>query len=248
MLRLRPGDALTVSDGAGLVAGLPLRSGARVGDGEVQHVAGARPALTVGFALVKGERPELIVQKLTELGVDRIVPFAAARSVVRWDAERARRHWPAPAAGWPGRRPCSRRRCWLPEVVVAPGFAEVVAASPPEALALADRGGEPPTAATTTVLVGPEGGWTDEERAAAPRRVGLGDHVLRVETAAIAAGVVLAALRSGRVKSARIGWWRLGLPAERPTARWCGFALGRDPGDGSGLCRSDRRRGETCST
>jgi 16S rRNA (uracil1498-N3)-methyltransferase len=202
VLRIRPGDTVTVSDGAG--SWRDCRFGPElVGDGEVQHVAAPQPALTIGFALVKGERPELIVQKLTELGIDRIVAFPAARSVVRWDAERALRH--RQRLGRVAREAAMQsRRCWLPEIVVAPGFADVVAASPPEALALADRGGEAPVAATTTVLVGPEGGWTDEERAAAARRVGLGDHVLRVETAAIAAGVVLGALRSGRLKSARI--------------------------------------------
>ena len=50
-----------------------------------------------------------------------------------------------------------------------------------------------------TVLVGPEGGWTDEELRAVPRHVGLGPHVLRAGTAALAAGVLLAALRAGLV-------------------------------------------------
>ena len=51
-----------------------------------------RPKLTIGFALIKGGRPELVVQKLTELGVDAIVPFTAEHSVARWDANRATRH------------------------------------------------------------------------------------------------------------------------------------------------------------
>ena len=79
-----------------------------------------------------------------------------------------------------------------------------MAESGPETLALAERDGEPPRGTTTTVLVGPEGGWSDEERAAVGRQVGLGDHVLRVETAAIAAAVVLSGLRAGRLKPARI--------------------------------------------
>jgi 16S rRNA (uracil1498-N3)-methyltransferase len=67
------------------------------------------------------------------------------------------------------------------------------------AVALADPGGAPLTLSTPTVLVGPEGGWTDEELAAVPCHVGLGPHVLRAETAAVAAGVLLAALRAGLV-------------------------------------------------
>ena len=55
-------------------------------DGDIVAVPGARRRRSrSAFALVKGERPELVVQKLTELGVDRIVPFVAERSVVRWD-------------------------------------------------------------------------------------------------------------------------------------------------------------------
>jgi len=204
VLRIRPGDELTVSNGAG--AWRPCRFGPEIEPaGAIRTVPAVVPALTIGFALVKGERPELIVQKLTELGIDRVVAFAADRSVVRWDAERAERH---------GERlrkvareaSMQSRRCRLPEIVVAGGFDAVVAGAqagaPEGSLALADRGGPPPSPATTTVLVGPEGGWSDRERAAVAGKVGLGDHVLRVETAAIAAAVVLGALRSGRVKAA----------------------------------------------
>ncbi len=66
-------------------------------------------------------------------------------------------------------------------------------------MALAVPGGAPISLSAPTVLVGPEGGWTDEELAAVPRHVGLGPHVLRAGTAALAAGVLLAALRAGLV-------------------------------------------------
>ena len=68
-------------------------------------------------------------------------------------------------------------------------------------LALADIGGGPLALATPTVLVGPEGGWTDEERAGRTL-VGLAGPVLRAETAAVAAGVLLGALRAGLVAPA----------------------------------------------
>src|SRR4051812_13590544 len=90
-LRIRPGEEITVSDGAGgwrvcrLAAELePV--------GEVQRDPKPAPALTVAVALTKGERLDWAVQKLTELGIDTIVPLAAARSVVRWDADRAGHH------------------------------------------------------------------------------------------------------------------------------------------------------------
>jgi 16S rRNA (uracil1498-N3)-methyltransferase len=194
VLRLRPGDPLTVSDGAGRWRTARFGDEVEV-DGAVVECPPVAVPLTICFALVKGERPELVVQKLTELGVDRIVPFVAARSVVRWD--------PTKAAREAGRlRAIARaaamqsRRCWLPAVEEIADFA-AVAAQP--GAARADRGGDPPDLARPTVLVGPEGGWSDEERGIPLPVVGLGDHVLRAETAAITAAALLAALRSGLV-------------------------------------------------
>ena len=64
-------------------------------------------------------------------------------------------------------------------------------------VAVADLDGDPPSLARPSVLVGPEGGWTYAERALAPARIGLGPGVLRAETAAVAAGTLLTALRAG---------------------------------------------------
>ncbi len=69
-------------------------------------------------------------------------------------------------------------------------------------VSLADPGGSPPTLARPVVLVGPEGGWSDAERSAAPSLVGLGGTILRAETAAVAAGTLLVALRTGMVREA----------------------------------------------
>ena len=85
------------------------------------------------------------------------------------------------------------RRAFLPEVDDVRSFAEVAALP---GAALADAGGDPPSLARPTVLVGPEGGWSDEERAAGLPAVALGPHVLRAETAAIVAGALVVALRS----------------------------------------------------
>ena len=72
--------------------------------------------------------------------------------------------------------------------------------------ALAVQGGAVLTLSTPTVLVGPEGGWSERELASVPedRRISLGPNVLRAETAAMAAGVMLAALRAGLVLPARV--------------------------------------------
>ncbi len=160
-------------------------------DGDVVVEARPSPAITVGFALTKGDRPELVVQKLTELGVDVIVPFVANRTVVRWDDVKAARN---AARGRTIAREAAAQchRAWLPEVREPVPFA--VAASGP-GVALAHPDGGPPSLDHPTVLVGPEGGWSIEEESAVPGRIGLGPHVLRAETAAVAAGALLAALR-----------------------------------------------------
>ncbi len=153
------------------------------------------PPITVAFALVKGAKPELVVQKLTELGVDHIRPFVAARSVVRWDESKAS----AALTRW--RKvviEASRqsRRAWLPEVHAVAGFAAVAALAGAHR---ADRGGPGMAPGVHTLLVGPEGGWDGDELAAPLPPVGLGSGVLRAETAAITAGALLAALRAGLV-------------------------------------------------
>jgi 16S rRNA (uracil1498-N3)-methyltransferase len=150
------------------------------------------PPITVAFALVKGQRPELAVQKLTEVGVDRIVPFVAERSVVQWSPEKVDRQ--AERFAVIAREAAMQsRRTFLPAVERLGDF--VTLASLPNA-ALADRQGDPPTLSLPTVLVGPEGGWSSTERTSDLPTVRLGAHTLRSETAAITAGAVLVALRS----------------------------------------------------
>lgn len=194
VLRLRPGTGCTVSDGAGRWREVRLGP-----DGVLEPVGPIvvapppdRPPVTIGFALVKGDRPELVVQKLTELGVDRIVPFTAERSVVRWAGDRVVHHH---------QRLCrvareaamQSRRVRLPEILPPCAFAE--AAAIPGAV-LADPGGAPLSGAHSVVLIGPEGGWSDQERAHGCPTVTLGEGILRAETAAITAAVLLTRGRS----------------------------------------------------
>jgi 16S rRNA (uracil1498-N3)-methyltransferase len=197
VLRVGWGAPLAVGDGAGRWR--PAVLGARLEvTGEVVEVAAPAPELVVGFALVKGQRPELVVQKLTELGVDRIVPFTAERSVVRWPADRQGRH--AERLARVAREAAMQcRRAHLPVVEELASFEEV--AGRPGA-AGAERGGDPPDLSHPVVLVGPEGGWSPHERDRLVATVGLGPQVLRAETAAIVAGALLAALRAGVVGAA----------------------------------------------
>lgn len=192
VLRLRDGEALTASDGRGSWRPCVWRSGGLAAAGEVVVDERPSPEVTVAFALTKGEKPELTVQKLTEVGVDRIVPFAAARSIVKWEPDKAARN--VERLRRVAREAAMQsHRSFLPVVEDVATFS--AAASLPGAC-LADAGGAPPSLATPTVLVGPEGGWSDEERAAGLPAVALGPHVLRAETAAIVAGALVVALRS----------------------------------------------------
>ena len=194
VLRLRPGDEITVSDGAG--GRLRCRFGPALEPvGEVERVPRPQPEVTVAFAVVKAQRPEWAVQKLTEIGVDRIVPLLSSRSVVCWP--------PGEEGGHVARlRRVAReaamqsRRVWLP-VVAGVTPVSVLAAEP--GVALAHPGAGPPALERPVVLIGPEGGWDDAEVAAAPALVGLGPSVLRTETAALVAGSLLCALRAGLV-------------------------------------------------
>lgn len=193
--RCRPGDSVTVTDGAGRWR--PCRLTGDVGldaDGDVVVVPQPEPEITIAFALTKGDKPELVIQKLTELGVDRIVPFVAARSIVRWSSVKADAHhrrWVAIVRAAVEQS----HRCWLPTVTPLVDFSEVVTLG----AARVDHGGSPPSLARSVLAVGPEGGWDETEREALKTQVGLGPHVLRAETAALTAGVVMCSFRSGLV-------------------------------------------------
>ncbi len=189
-LRLRDGDVLTAGDGRGswvecVLAGEPRPTGV------VHHVPPPDETLGVAFALIKGGRPELVVQKLTEIGVDEIIVFAAARSVVKWDPSTAirkidrLRRVAAEAV-------MQSRRAWLPTVNGVMSFGEVAALP---GCAMTDMAGSPMQRVHRTLMVGPEGGWSDSEKQTEIPKVRIAVPVLRAETASIAAGTLLVAMR-----------------------------------------------------
>lgn len=192
--RVRDGEALILGDGRGRWRRARMAAARPELDGDIVATERPSPAVAVGFALVKGAKPELVVQKLTELGVDRIAPFTAARSVVRWEPAKAaaNRERLAKVAR---EAAMQSRQAWIPQVDALEPFSVVAAA---EGAALAERGGAAPSLERPFVLVGPEGGWDDAERAALDH-VAIGTGVLRAETAAIVAGALLTALRAGVV-------------------------------------------------
>lgn len=203
VLRLRDGATVCATDGGGGWVLCRLAGSKLEPTGPVARTPRPSPELTVGFALVKGQKPELVVQKLTELGIDRMVMFSARRSVVRWDDERSARN--VERLKRVAAEACAQcRRLWLPAIGMGT-LSGLVA----EGALLADAGGRPLGPSDTAVVIGPEGGWdpldlgecerhpgVDEGPYPRPDRVALGENVLRAETAAIAAGALLAARRA----------------------------------------------------
>jgi 16S rRNA (uracil1498-N3)-methyltransferase len=213
VLRLRPGEPVVAGDGRGGWRLCRYRGTGRgsspgpgqdllEGDGPVTFVPPTTPVVTVGFVPVKGDRPDWVVQKLTEAGVDRIAVLRSARAVVRWDGDRGLRALDrlrrvAREAAAQSRAP------WLPDVVGVLDLAGLAALVAPSPLALAHPGGDPPSVAMPAMAVGPEGGWDDSELAPGGFPVvGLGPGILRAETAAVASGLLLCALRNGLVGEA----------------------------------------------
>ena len=209
VLRARPGDALTLFDGAGGEVEATVvrveRTETELALGARRAVAGPAVALTLLCAVPRGPRMDLLVQKTSELGVARIVPVVTERSVARPDAEGAdgkRARWEKIARE--AARQCGRADLPIVDPPAALGVALAAPGLPDRRLALFEgekmrslraalAGAEP---AATALLVGPEGGFAAVElalaRAAGFEAVGLGDRILRVETAAIVAVALVA--------------------------------------------------------
>lgn len=202
--RLRAGERLVLTDGAGTAATARITgTGKAALEAEVLEVAvepAAAPQVTVLQAIAKGERGELAVELLTEVGADRVVPWAASRSVAVWRGERAAK----PLARWRSTAVAAAkqsRRAWFPEVAdpvdLAGAVAEVAAAD--VALVLHEEADVPLPAVPVEgaerllLVVGPEGGIAPEEvealrgAGAHVHAVRLGPTVMRTSTAGAAA-------------------------------------------------------------
>jgi 16S rRNA (uracil1498-N3)-methyltransferase len=204
--RLQVGEQVVLTDGAGTSATSEVASiGKRVFTAVVSSlstVERAEPSITVVQALPKGDRGELAVEMLTEIGVDVIVPWAAARSVAVWRGERAAKslaRWRATA------REAAKqsRRAWFPSVSELASTADVIAllGEADLAVVLHEDASLPlpalrvPDSGSIVVVVGPEGGISAEELAAlgatGTRPVRLGEEVLRTSTAGVVAAAAL---------------------------------------------------------
>jgi 16S rRNA (uracil1498-N3)-methyltransferase len=214
--RMRVGESLLLTDGRGaLAAGDVEATGKRTLDVRLTSydvVAEPAPSVTVVQALAKGDRGERAVEMLTEIGAARIVPWAAARSIAAWKGEREAKslaRWRATA------REAAKqsRRAWHPEVadLASTGDVREIVAAADLAVVLHEEATESlgslavPEGGTVVVLVGPEGGLTDDEVAAfvhaGANAVRMGAEVLRTSTAGVAATAAILA-RTARWGSA----------------------------------------------
>ena len=203
VLRQREGDRIEVFDGLGKYAqAMVSRISPDVLEVRVDEIESAprlSPMLVIAVCIPKGKRWQMLVEKCTELGADRIVPMLTGRSVakVEGNADKWRR-WIIEAAK-------QARRAWLPAITEPMEFSQVLELTENDGtvLLLADIGGENPgnlrdviaNARQAAVLIGPEGGFTPGEAAECLRRGGkaisLSPFTLRVETAAgIACGLI----------------------------------------------------------
>jgi 16S rRNA (uracil1498-N3)-methyltransferase len=184
VLRVRDGDSISVTDGAGRWRMAVVRlSGSSLTLEAVGAVAvDDRPEpFTLATAMPKGDRLDWLVQKTVELGVDRIVLLHAERSTVRWKADRAEKQL-VRLRRIADESTRQSRRVWRTEIDGPVDADEVLPLA-----AVAEPGAAGAVGDESMIAIGPEGGWTDDELARSPRRVGLGTSVLRVETAAVAA-------------------------------------------------------------
>jgi len=208
VLRLGVGDELTAFDGTG------TECRCRIADGpgsslvvevlECREVSRELPvSVTLAIAASKARAMDLLVQKCTELGVARLLPFYSGRSVARgWDAAKVEK-WRRTAVE--AAKQCGRNV--VPQIeqpVDAAGLAEafdehdvtVVAAASEKTRTLKEVLREHPTPGRIACVIGPEGGFSPDElaalTAAGARPVSLGPAVLRVETAAMATLAMIA--------------------------------------------------------
>ncbi|MFO1338413.1 MAG: 16S rRNA (uracil(1498)-N(3))-methyltransferase [Burkholderiaceae bacterium] len=211
VLRLQPGDALTLFNGRGGEWAAEVRQMA--GRQQVQVGVGAHRAVsrelacevTLALGMPANERMDALVEKAAELGVSAIQPLQCARSVLKLSGERAERrcaHWQAVAVAAaeqsgrtrvPAVAPVRSLRDWL--ATLPPAGRRHVLSLADDALPLAALPPGPPAA--WVLLSGPEGGLDAAEEALALQHgfgpVGLGPRVLRADTAPLAALAVIGA-------------------------------------------------------
>ncbi len=198
VLRARNGERVCVIDGRGSWRVCAWQDDELQSVGDVETQTQDTPALRIAFPFLKSDKTEVVVQKLTELGIDELQLLLPTNASVRIPAAKlekvmTRLRKVAHEAAM------QSRRVWLPTVVDPIPPSEAVGGG----YVLAHWGGQPlsdvvsgPGESSLSVAIGPEGGWTDAELALCRTPFSLGQTVLRAETAAIAAAALISAVRA----------------------------------------------------
>ena len=208
VLRLGPGDLVELFDGRGTAARAEIISGGKreielsVVEREVDSQQSG-PEVVLATAVPKGDRIRSLVEKATELGIDRMVPLKTQRSVVHPRAGKQKKMHHAVIAAC---KQCGRNRLMRIDPLMT--WDELLAVEN-QSLVIGQQGAENSGESIARLLaaphmplvlcVGPEGGWTDGELAAAREAkatlIGVGRHTLRIETAALALAALVSASR-----------------------------------------------------
>jgi 16S rRNA (uracil1498-N3)-methyltransferase len=204
VLRVRPGEAVTVADGSGRVLEGVVAEVGEVVRAEVRSIRETeipKPHIVLCQAVAKGDRMDDVVTKAVEIGVGEIVPFIAERTVVRWDASkrsRACERWTAVARA-------AAKQCRSPRLTAVGNVRDGVpdAFDSGSIVLVLHEGAERPMRETlpdaapdqVVLIVGPEGGLSPAEVQTLTRRGGsavtLGDRILRTETAGLVAATII---------------------------------------------------------
>jgi 16S rRNA (uracil1498-N3)-methyltransferase len=212
VLRLGAGDVVLATDGRGREYTVRLETLGPTATGAIVAVASARTesllTLTLVQAIPKGDKMEMIIRAATELGVSRVIPARAARTVVRLAEE----HWLERARRWQRVAREAAKQCGravIPEIAVALPLGRALQAAQDARVRICLWEEEirpltevlresPPPPCSVAVAVGPEGGFALDEVAHARSlgwaTAGLGPRILRAETASIATLAIIGAV------------------------------------------------------
>lgn len=212
VLRLREGTAIVLFDGTGGEYPAVLRIEGKAAYAELgahdPREAELAGNITLVQGLPSGDKMDWIVEKAVELGVHRVAPIAAQRSVLQLTGARQEKrmtHWRRVSSA--ASEQCGRNRIMhvdevlpLERWLAAPATGMRLLCHPDGGLPLEQALRQPGAARDLCLLVGPEGGWSDAElaaaRAAGTQAVTFGPRVLRTETAGLALAAAVAALLS----------------------------------------------------
>ncbi|MEE2682347.1 MAG: RsmE family RNA methyltransferase [Actinomycetota bacterium] len=185
--RLRAGAKMTVTDGKGAWQQCVLGKESLELINVREYGNERKAKVQVCIALTKSGKPELITQKLTELGVNSIKFFLADRSVPQWNEKKLTKN--TKKLRMVAKMALAQSKgVWLPELSLDSKFEHVIGIAD---MSMADRRGEPLPSSVHKIMIGPEGGWSKTEYSCSLPKFSIHELNLRSETAAIAAAVKL---------------------------------------------------------